>query len=178
MDKETLKNILNFIKENDNRNIPFTWKLLNNEPFTEDDLNVKYDLFLANTNIKSLPKGLKVGGDLNLLDSEIRFLPEGLEVGGDLNLENTNITFLPKGLKVGVDLFLAFTGIELISDGLFVGGDLHLDGCRSLESLPKGLKVLGDLEISESLLEDYSDKELLKMIKPGGYIKGDIIRSE
>ena len=154
MEKETLKNILNFIKENDNRNIPFTWKLLNNEPFTEDDLNVKYDLFLANTSIKSLPKGLKVGGDLNLLDSEIRYLPEGLEVGGDLNLENTNITFLPKGLKVGDELDLAYTYIT---------------------SLPKGLKVGGILIIIESELLKYSDKEIRKMIEPG-YIKKKIVR--
>jgi len=160
MKKETLKNILNFIKENDNRNIPFTWKLLNNEPFTEDDLNVKYDLFLANTSIKSLPKGLKVGGDLNLLDSEIRFLPEGLEVGGDLNLQRSNIKSLPNRLKVG--------------------GDLDLYGCEQLELLPEGLVVGRDLYIYEALLLKYTDEELIKMIDPKGnregYIKGNIIR--
>jgi hypothetical protein len=89
MEKETLKNILNFIKENDNRNIPFTWKLLNNEPFTEEDLDVKGNLDLNDTKIRTLPEGLKVGGNLNLTYCvKLKSLPEGLEVGGGLNLFN------------------------------------------------------------------------------------------
>ena len=41
MEKETLKKIFNFLEKNDNRNVPFTWKLLNNEPLTEKDLNIE-----------------------------------------------------------------------------------------------------------------------------------------
>jgi hypothetical protein len=85
MNKETLKNIFNFLEKNDNRNIPFTWKLLNNEPITEkDDLIVKGSLDLSSSNITSLPKGLEVKGGLSLYESEITSLPEGLKVGGDL----------------------------------------------------------------------------------------------
>ena len=92
MEKEALKNIFNFLEENDNRNIPFTWKLLNNEPITEkDDLIVKGSLDLSSSNITSLPKGLEVKGSLILYESEIISLPEGLKVHGDLFIADTKL---------------------------------------------------------------------------------------
>jgi hypothetical protein len=39
-------------------------------------------LYLTNTKITSLPKGLKVGGSLDLENTPITSLPEGLEVEG------------------------------------------------------------------------------------------------
>ncbi len=78
MEKETLKNIFNFLKKEDNINRPFIWMLLNNEPFTEDELYIEGNLNLVYTKIRTLPKGLKVGGDLyirrftNFSDDEIR----------------------------------------------------------------------------------------------------------
>jgi hypothetical protein len=35
MEKETIKNIIDFLEKNDNKNKPFKWKLLNNETLTE-----------------------------------------------------------------------------------------------------------------------------------------------
>jgi len=113
MKKETLKNIFNFLKKEDNINRPFIWMLLNNEQFTEDELVIKGNLNLYHSEITSLPEGLKVGGSLDLYSTKIKSLPEGLEVGIDLYLmETQNITLLPKGLKVYGDLYIADTELE------------------------------------------------------------------
>jgi hypothetical protein len=133
MEKEAIKNILDFLEKEDNKNKPFKWKLLNNEPLTDDELIVDDNLYLGGSSIKSLPDNLEVKGDLKLHDSSIISLPKGLVVGGDLWLRR----------------------------------------CENLTSLPKGLKVYGDLYISMSSMEDYSDDELIEMIKPG-FIKGEI----
>lgn len=154
MEKETLKKIFDFIKKNDNRNVPFIWKLLNNEPFTEEELNIKGNLELVDSKITSLPEGLKVGGWLNLTYSRIESLPEGLEVGGEVSLGYTNITSLPDGFEVGGRLYLNETKIT---------------------SLPKGLKVGGNLHITRTPLRKYKDEQLREMIKPG-VIEGKIIR--
>ena len=81
---------------------------------------------------------------------------EDLNVKGNLKLANTEITSLPEGLKVG--------------------GYLDLSKCKSLTSLPKGLKVDNNLHIKKTPLEKFSDDELLDMIKPDGFIKGEIKR--
>jgi hypothetical protein len=161
MEKETLKKIFNFLEKNDNRNVPFTWKLLNNEPLTEKDLNIKGDLDLTETNIKSLPNGLKITGNLILTETDMRFLPEGLLVGGHLDLYASKIDSLPKGLKVGGDLNIEGTYIELLPSGLQVGGDLYLN----------------DSDLHHSI--DYNDSNELrdivkKMVEPG-FIKGKVI---
>jgi hypothetical protein len=52
------------------------------------------------------------------------------------------------------------------------GGDLNLRGLE-IQSLPKGLKVLGVLYIFDTKLEEYSNEELREMIYPG-FIKGEI----
>jgi hypothetical protein len=154
MVKEALKRILVFLEEKDNNNIPFKWKLINNEPLTKEDLNVKGDLDLSGRNITSLPEGLKVGGNLFIDNTKITSLPEGLKVGDSLNLARTNITSLPEGFKVGGVLNLARTNIT---------------------SLPKGLKVGGYMIINNTPLEKYTDDELREMIKPG-FIKRKIYR--
>ena len=51
MEKEQLKRIFQFLEAKENHNVPFLWKLVNNEPLTEDELNVKSDLDLSYTNI-------------------------------------------------------------------------------------------------------------------------------
>ena len=180
MEKETLKKIFDFIKTKDNRNIPFMWKLKNNEPITEDDLIVNGDLDLRPSSIdymdiESLPEGLKVSGRLNLMGSDMQFLPKGLEVGGFLNLSYSLINSLPEGLKVGGSLSLFdCANITSLPEGLKVGGNLDL-GFTKIISLPKGLKVGGFIDLNGSKLTRYADDELRKMIKPG-YIKGRIIK--
>jgi len=154
MKKEQLKKIVKFLEEKGEHRIPLKFKLLNNIPLIEEDLNVEGDLDLSQSEIESLPEGLKISGDLDLSYTYIRSLPKGLKVGGHLDLTESDIEFLPKGLEVG--------------------GDLILDGCANIKTLPKGLKVGNNLElIGITLGEDYDDDELRKMIKPG-FIKGRI----
>jgi len=194
MEKETLKNIMHFLEKEDNKS-SVKWKLVNNEHLTEDELDFNDDLVLSFSNIKSLPKGLKVGGALILSDSDIKSLPEGLEVDGDLDLSYTNITSLPEGLKlfgglllnnskitslpkgfirVWGDFNISYTEITSLPEGLEVGGLLQMSN-TNITSLPKGLEVWSALYISKTPLEKFSDEELREMVKPG-YIKGKIYR--
>jgi hypothetical protein len=151
---EQLKRIFEFLEEKEEHNMPFNFKLLNNEPLTKRDLNIEGSLYLATKNITSLPKGLKIRGSLNLISSNITSLPEGLKVGGNLDLAFSSITLLPKDLKVGGHLDLIETDIKF---------------------LPKGLEVGRNLYIDDSALIKYSAEELREMIKPG-FIKGEIYR--
>jgi hypothetical protein len=161
MEKETLKNIFEFLEENDNKKTPFLWKHINNIPLTEKDLNIEGELDLTDTDIKSLPDGLKVAGDLNLTETDMRFLPEGLLVGGNLYLDHSFIKSLPKDLKVGGDLSIEATYIASLPRGLQVGGDLYLNDSK----LHKNIDYNDSSEL-ESIIK--------KMVEPG-YIKGDVI---
>ena len=116
MEKETIKNIIYFLEKNDNKNKPFKWKLLNNEPLTEDELNFKGELNLQFSKITSLPKGLKVRHSLFLEYTTITSLPEGLKVGFNLYLYNSGIKLLPKGLEVEEDLFIGNTLLAKLPD--------------------------------------------------------------
>jgi hypothetical protein len=157
MEKETLKNIFNFLEKEENK-MPrdkgsFKWKIIFNE-LTYDELNINGNLELSYTKVTSLPEGLKVRGNLNLDYSKITSLPEGLSVGGYFDLSNTNITSLPERLEVAGNLYLDYSFIK---------------------SLPKDLKVGGTLYIYKSPLKEYTNEELREMVKLG-FLKGDIYR--
>ena len=117
MEKETLKNIFDFLEKNDNKNKPFKWKLLNNVPLTEDELTIKGNLDLDDSEIKTLPEDLQVNGFLSLAESDIESLPEGLSIGRSLNLSYCKeITLLPKGLEVGWNLNIRGTKLQKYTD--------------------------------------------------------------
>ena len=164
MEKETLKNIFNFLEENERHQTPFLWKWVNNIPLTEKDLNIEGNLDLTDTDIKSLPDGLKVAGDLNLTETDMESLPERLEVAGNLYLDHSFIKSLPKDLKVGGYLSIEATYIALLPKGLQVGGDLYLNDSKLFNNI------------------DYNDSNELrdivkKMVEPG-FIKGNVIFDE
>ena len=164
MEKETLKNIFNFLEENERHQTPFLWKWVNNIPLTEKDLNIEGNLDLTDTDIKSLPDGLKVAGNLNLTETDMESLPERLEVAGNLYLDHSFIKSLPKDLKVGGDLSIEATYIKSLPRGLQVGGDLYLNDSKLLNNI------------------DYNDSNELrdivkKMVEPG-FIKGNVIFDE
>jgi hypothetical protein len=116
MEKETLKKIFTFLEEEENKDKPFMWKLMNNEPLTDEELFVEGDLDLTETDIESLPDGLNVEDILSLYGCKnIQSLPEGLKVGEDLDLGHSNITSLPKGLKVWGRLFIKNTPLTKYS---------------------------------------------------------------
>ena len=164
MEKETIKKIFTFLEENEGHQTPFLWKWVNNIPLTEKDLNIEGELDLTDTDIKSLPDGLKIGGDLNLTETDMRLLPERLEVAGNLYLDHSFIKSLPKDLKVGGDLSIEATYIASLPKGLQVGGDLYLNDSKLLNNI------------------DYNDSNELrdivkKMVEPG-FIKGNVIFDE
>ena len=116
MEKETLKRIFDFLEEKGEHNAPLLWKLKNDIPLIEEDLNVKGDLDFKNVKITSLPEGLKVGDYLDLTGLPITSLPEGLKVGSGLYLSHTSITSLPEGLEVGGRLFIENTPLKKYTD--------------------------------------------------------------
>jgi len=160
MIKETLRSIFKFLENEENRKTPIVWKIVNNEPIEQDDLIVN--------------------GDINMEYSDIESLPEGLYVNGDLSLFGSEIKSLPKDLYVSENLYVGYCdNITSLSEGLYVGGNLSI-AKTNISSLPKGLKVEGFLFIHYTPLANFSDEELIKMIKPtddvDGYIGRKIIR--
>ena len=92
MDNNTLKNIFKFLEDKGEYKAPFKWKLENNIPLSKEDLIVDDDLYLFDSKITSLPKGLEVKYNLYLAHSDIETLPKGLKVGAGLNIGNTKLT--------------------------------------------------------------------------------------
>jgi hypothetical protein len=89
MEKEKLKKIFEFIEEKEGHKFPIIWKLINNIPFTKEELNIEGDLDLSyTTKITSLPQGLRIEGDFYIDYSYVE-LPKGLEVGGDVYVTGT-----------------------------------------------------------------------------------------
>jgi hypothetical protein len=135
---ETIEKILYFIKENDDREIPFSWSQLirknklieelDNHPEGEQ-YKTNYDISLAASKIKKLPNDLYVGGDLSLYNcEELKEFPDKLYVGGDLWLSGSGITELPKYLFVKGDLWLYNTPllkkytVDELYDAVKLGG--------------------------------------------------------
>ncbi len=129
---ETIEKIFNFLEDKEGRRKPLRFKLLDNEPLTKEDLNVKGNLFLGGTNITHLPEGLKVAYSLGLeLCINLYTLPKGLKVGDWLDLEGSKVSSLPEGLEVGSRLYIKNTPlaekytdeeiIEMIKPGFIIG---------------------------------------------------------
>ena len=115
MEKKALKRIFEFLEEKEEHKVPFIWKLINDIPITEKDLDFEGDLILTYSDIESLPEGLNVRGDLDLFGSKLASLPEGLKVRGYLDLRYSSIESLPKGLKVR-DLHIWDTSLTKYTD--------------------------------------------------------------
>ena len=85
------------------------------------------ELGICETGLTTLPKGLKVKGELNISYSDITDIPDDCEFGC-LAMEETKITKLRNNLNL-----------------------IYLDARGSaLQQLPKGLKVKGQLNVSET----------------------------
>ncbi len=148
-----------FLEDTEGKGVPFRVKLLNSNKFkfTKDELDVKNDLNLKDTPIKSLPNGLRVGGSLNLYGCKLlKALPNRLLVRGSLELSHTLIQSLPKKLEVGGSLFLSNTPIKSLPNGLRVGATLSL--------------------FNTPLAKMYNEDQIRNMIESnGGYVQDYII---
>ena len=187
MEKNTIKNILNFLKEKEGKKLPKKWidslkkpeliKKLENHP---DGIQYKHNgnLELINTPITKLPNDLYVGGSLGLNDCvKLTKLPNDLYVGGNLFLSDTNIEELPNNLYVGRNLNLNNSSIKKLPNDLYVKGILFLVG-TSIEDIPNNLYVGINLFIYNTpLAEKYTDEEIYRLVdSTGGKINGNIVR--
>ena len=160
MQRETIENILNFLKEKEGKEVPDKWKLIKELETHPDGTQYRYDgmLDLRNTNISKLPNDLYIGGHLRLYGCEqITKLPDKLYVRDNLNLTYSNIKKLPNGLHVKGHLFLVGTSIEELPNNLYVGGNLFIR--------------------KTSLAKNYTDEEIKEIVaSTGGQIEGQIYR--
>ena len=148
MEKETIKNILIFLKNKEGKKLPKKWF----------DSVEKLKLIQE---LENHPDGIqyKHRGSLDLNKSKITKLPNDLYVDGYLNLRYCQyLTELP--------------------NNLYVGGYLNLADCKQLTELPDNLYVGGDLGIYyTAIAQKYSSDEIREMItSKGGTLIGKIYR--
>ena len=168
MNRETIDNILNFLKEKEGKELPKKWfdsieklKLIYELENHPDGIQYRYegDLNLNNTMISKLPNDLYVGLWLDLLNCKhLTKLPDKLHVGRSLYLEDCKqLTKLPDNLYVGYHLFLNAVGITEIPNNLYVEGDFVIS--------------------STPLAKKYTDEEIYEIVtSTGGEIIGKIYR--
>ena len=168
MELETIKNILNFIRLKENKEIPQKWyeafpkqKFIISIKDHPDNVVYKHenDLDLSYSNVKKLPNKLHVIGDLNLSSCEdLEVLPDDLYVRGVLDLFGTSIKKLPDDLYVGSNLFVDDTELTEIPRNLYVEGDFVITGTP--------------------LAKKYTDEEIYEIVaSTRGIIKGKLIRT-
>ena len=183
MEKETIGNILTFLKEKEGKEIPQNWNLIERLETHPDDIQYihKGSLTLKNSDIKKLPNKLYVGGSLFIMGCEqLSEFPNNLYVDGDfMMLSGEKTTELPDRLFVMGFLQLAIDHkILKYPKALFVKDTLFLT-YTNIAELPNQIFVGEDLLIQGTPLADkYTDEELYEMAKSleGGQIRGKIIR--
>jgi hypothetical protein len=86
---------------------PIEIKLLQSpELISPEDLNVKGDINLWYSHLKSLPDNLTVNGNLNIRNTPIKSLPNNLTVDGDIDIKSTSISSIPNKLNAkSIDVY-------------------------------------------------------------------------
>lgn len=100
-----------------------------------------------------IARDLCLNGCVNLAE-----LPHIKLVHGSLDISFTKIPRLPENLMVGVDLLASGSALETLPSGLRVGKNMFLDSCKNLHTLPEGLTVFGNLDLSESGIRELPDR--------------------
>ena len=182
MEKETIGNILTFLKEKEGKEIPQNWNLIEKLETHPDNIQYihKGSLILNNSDIKKLPNDLYVDGSLFLMGCEqLSELPNNLYVDGDfMMLSGEKITELPDRLFVMGFLQLAINHkILKYPKTLFVKDTLFLT-YTNISELPNQIFVGEDLLIQGTPLADkYTDEEIYEIVaSTDGEIEGQIIR--
>ena len=168
MKRETIENILNFLKEKEGNRLPEKWiKFLAKEKLIQElethPDGTKYIHHgysdLRNTNIKKLPKDFYTDDNFILSGcKQLTQLPDKLHVVGFLHLSDCNqLTELPDNVYVKDSLVLDGTNITELPNNLYIDGDLYIKGTP--------------------LSKKYSHEEIREMItSKGGTIIGNIKR--
>ena len=147
MKRETIENILNFLKEKEGKELPKKWF----------DSIEKLKLVKE---LENIPDGVQYthNGNLNLISSTIKKLPDNLYVEYSLALTDcTQLKKLPDNLHVGYHLYLNAVDITEIPNNLYVDGNLYIN--------------------DTPLADKYTDEEITEIIaSKGGTLIGKIIR--
>jgi hypothetical protein len=115
----------------------------------------KGDLYLYRAPIKALPNNLKViGGNLGITDSQIKTLPTGLRVNGRCDLDQSSIEVLPEGLYVEEDLNIQDTPIKELPRGLHVGNDLFAFGSE-IQKVSEDIKIGSGMMLPNTKLTEF-----------------------
>ena len=159
MKRETIGNILTFLKEKEGKELPNHWNIIERLETHPDDVQFRYegDLNLNNSNITKLPNDLYVEGNLYLYrNKQLTKLPNDLYVEFNLNLRDCGqLTELPDDLFVGGSLILIDSNITELPYNLYVGSHLYIGGTP--------------------LANNYTDDEIIEMIdSKDGTLIGDI----
>jgi hypothetical protein len=169
MKTETIENILNFLQNNEGKELPNKWfdfikklelvKELENHP---DGAQYRYegDLDLDKTSITKLPNDLHVDGHLSLRGcSQLTKLPDNLHVEGSLNLRDCKqLRGLPDNLYFDGTLDLRdCSQITKLPKYLYVNRTLALDGTNITE-LPDDLHVTDSLIIVGTSIKEIPNK--------------------
>ena len=199
MNRETIENILNFLKEKENKESPKKWKLIHELENHPDGAQYRYkgNLVLSNSNITKLPNDLYVDGYFSLFNCEqlkklpdklyikrnldlvrckqLTKLPNDLYVGRSLVWYESNITELPNKFYGGKLFLTDCKQLTKLPDNLHIGGSLSLEGSNITE-LPDNLHIGGSLSLANTpLVNKYTDEEIREMItSTGGEIIGEI----
>lgn len=175
INKKDIPNLFKFIEDyNPKYRVPLELKILNDEEsITDKDLNVRDNLDLSRSDVKSLPDGLKVLGNLRLSNSYIESLPNDLKVGGCLYLDNSKyIESLPDDLKINGYLYLENTNIKILPLGLEVKYDIKADNSK-ITIILSDIKVKGNVYLKNTPISKKYTEVQLKQMCPG--IEGEII---
>ena len=169
MKRETIENILNFLKEKEGQDLPEEWfdsvkkyKLIQKLENHPDGTQYKHEsggLRLEGSNITKLPNDLYTTNYLNLDNcKQLIKLPDKLHVEGKLNLSDCNqLTELPDNLYVKESLVLYGTNITELPNNLYVGWNLFI--------------------YNTPLVKKYTNEEIREIVtSTGGQIIGDIFR--
>ena len=188
MKRQTIENILNFLKEKEGHELPKAWidlikklKLIQELENYPDGTQYKHrgSLDLRDSTIRKLPNDLHVTGYLRLTGcKQLTELPKILYVGESFWIDYSNITELPDYLHVEGSLHLDSSNITKLPNDLYVWGNLELFSCQKLIELPENLYVGRDVYIYDALLaEKYTNEEIREIVtSKGGKIEGQIIR--
>ena len=129
------------------------------------------DLILDRKDISKLPENLIVNGDFWCnYNTQITSLPKGLRVSGDLDCYDCTIDTLPDNLYVGGGFNCGDNIIEKIPNNLHVDGDFS---CRDnlISKIPNDIDIGGKLDCTNNGLVTISKNSSIK-----GVIIGDIKR--
>lgn len=108
-----IKNFFQFLEDKEGEKFPLKWKLLHDpDSITPEDLNVRGQFSISESNITSLPDNLQIESDLWIMSNSITSLPDNLKVGRDLWIKTSKISSIPNNLQVKGTLYLINTSLS------------------------------------------------------------------